>query len=164
MRAAVDLQPDPSHVTQIFVDRPPPRTHDAACADEVTAPSGGNVSIVIQQSLTGETTAAGTFAMTGAFSDQGATTEALVFGGPLTQSPVPITFRRTLTGRNGTIVVKGSATLTFISPSTAKLSGTWEVESGTGVYATGRGTLTGDADFGATPPSANVTYVGELRR
>lgn len=136
----------------------------AACADDVAAPAGGNVSIVIQQSLTGETTSAGTFAMTGALADQGTTTEALVFGGPLTQSPVPITFRRTLTGRNGTIVVKGSATLSFTTPSTAKLSGTWEVESGTGAYASGRGTLTGSADFGATPPSASVTYVGELQR
>lgn len=136
----------------------------AACSDDVTEPSGGVVNIAIQQSLTGETTSAGTFAMTGALSDQGATTEALVFGGPLTQSPVPITFRRTMTGRNGTLVVKGSATLTFTSASKARLAGTWEVESGTGVYATGRGTLTGDADFGTTPPSASVVYVGELRR
>ena len=136
----------------------------AACGVSDAEVTGGDVSIAIQQSLTGETTSAGTFTMTGALSDKGQTTEALVFGGPLTQSPVPITFRRTLTGRNGTIVVKGSASLAFSSPTAATLSGTWVVESATGVYAKGQGTLSGAANFGATPPTADIVYSGSLTR
>lgn len=120
--------------------------------------------IVVQQSLTGQTTSAGNFAMTGAVADEGATTEELVFGGPLTQSPVPITFRRTLSGKSGTIIVTGRATLTFTSPTVAVLAGTWEVESATGTFDKGRGTLDGSANFGATPPTANITYTGSLTR
>ncbi len=135
-----------------------------ACRVDDVVTTGGDVSITIQQALTGETTSAGTFAMTGALSDDGQTTEELTFGGPLTQSPVPITFRRTLVGRNGTLVIKGSASLAFTSPTAATLSGTWEVESATGAYARGRGTLTGAANFGATPPTANITYTGSLTR
>lgn len=136
----------------------------AACSVGDTEAVGGDVSIAIQQSLTGETTSAGTFTMTGAFVDGGSTTEELTFGGPLTQSPVPVTFRRQLTGRNGTIVIKGSANLSFTSPTAATLTGTWEVESATGAYAKGRGTLTGTANFGATPPTASLTYSGSLSR
>ncbi len=135
-----------------------------ACSDDIVAPSGGPVSIVIQQSLTGQTTSAGTFTMSGSLADQGSTTEELTFGGPLTQSPVPVTFRRTLKGANGTIVVVGKATLTFTSPTAATLAGTWDVESGTGAYAKGSGTLTGNANFGATPPTGNLTYAGSLTR
>lgn len=136
----------------------------AACSLGDNEPSGGEVSIVIQQSLTGQTTSAGTFTMTGALSDDGKTTEELTFGGPLTQSPVPITFRRTMTGRNGTLSVKGSAALNFTSPTAATVSGTWEVESATGAYRTGRGALSGSADFAATPPTGNITYKGSIAR
>lgn len=136
----------------------------SACSDGNTGPIGGAVSIAVQQSLTGETTSAGRFTITGALSDEGQTTEVLAFGGPLTQSPVPVTFRRTLTGRNGTIVIKGSARLTFTSATAATLSGSWEVESATGVYSVGQGTLTGAANFGATPPTADITYIGSLTR
>jgi hypothetical protein len=135
-----------------------------ACRVTDTDTAGGDVSIAVQQSLTGETTSAGTFTMTGALSDQGPTAEVLSFGGPLTQSPVPVTFRRTLTGRNGTIVITGSASLAFTSPTAATLSGTWKVESATGAYAKGQGTLTGTANFGATPPTASITYAGSLTR
>ncbi len=136
----------------------------AACGEDIVAPAGGAVSIVIQQSLTGQTTSAGTFAMSGALSDQGATTEELVFGGPLTQSPVPVTFRRSITGTRGTIVLVGKATLTFTSPTAATLAGTWDVESGTGAYGKGSGTLTGSANFAATPPTGNITYAGSLTK
>ncbi len=136
----------------------------SACGDGSTEPTGGAVRIAIQQSLTGETTSAGRFTMTGALSDEGQTSEVLTFGGPLTQSPVPVTFRRTLTGRNGTIIIKGSASLTFTSPTAASLSGTWTVESATGAYSSGQGTLAGAANFGATPPTADITYTGSLTR
>jgi hypothetical protein len=128
--------------------------------------AGGPITIAIQQSLTGQTTAAGTFRMSGAFTDEGATTEELTFGGPLTQSPVPVTFRRTLTGAGGALTIRGAASLSFTSPTAATLTGTWEVESGTGQYAgmTGTGSLSGAADFGATPPGATLSYTGTIAR
>lgn len=128
-----------------------------------TEPTGGEVRIAIQQSLTGQTSSVGTFAMTGALADSGQTTEELTFGGPLTQSPVPVTFRRTLTGRNGTLVITGSATLSFTSATQAVLAGTWSVTTATGSYAAGSGTFSGSANFGATPPTAALTYSGVLR-
>lgn len=130
-----------------------------------TAP-GGPVSIAITQALTGQTTSAGSFQMTGALADRGATTESLVFGGPLEQSPVPLTFRRQLTGADGDLVITGAASLTFSSTTAATLAGTWTVESATGKYAgyTGTGTLSGNANFGATPPTAAITYAGTLAK
>lgn len=127
---------------------------------------GGPVTISIQQSLTGETTSAGTFVLSGEFADEGSTTEALVFGGPLNQPVVPVTFTRTLVGARGEITITGSATLTFTSATAATLSGTWAVQDGTSRYAnvTGAGTLTGAANFGATPPTATLQYSGELNR
>ena len=136
----------------------------ATACDGTTAPSDAEVRIAIQQSLTGPTSSDGTFTITGALADSGRTAEELVFGGPLTESPVPVTFRRTLTGTNGTMVIAGSATLSFTSPSEATLAGTWTVVSATGRYTTGSGTLSGNANFGATPPTAALTYAGVLRR
>jgi hypothetical protein len=136
----------------------------AAGCDNAAAPDGGgDVRINIRQALTGQTTSAGTFTIAGALSDSGQTTEELTFGGPLTQSPVPVTFRRTMTGRNGTLVITGSASLTFTSPTDATLAGTWTVASATGAYASGSGSLSGSANFGATPPTAALTYAGVLR-
>ena len=139
----------------------------AACSDDATAPDpSGPVTITIAQSLTGQTTSAGAFTMTGARADSGSTTEELTFGGPLTQSPVPLTYVRTLTGKQGTLTVRGSATLTFTSQTAAAIAGTWTVEKGTGIYAktTGTGTIVGAANFGATPPTGALTYTGRLER
>ena len=126
----------------------------------------GPVTITIQQALTGQTTAAGTFQMSGNLSDTGQTTEALTFLGPLDKSPVPVSFTRQLTGARGALSVKGNATLTFTSPTAATVSGDWELESGTGAYASmkGSGRLTGTADFGATPPTAALSMAGSLVR
>ncbi len=138
-----------------------------ACGDDATAPApSGPVSIAIAQSLTGLTTSAGAFTMSGARTDSGSTTEELTFGGPLTQSPVPLTYVRTLTGKLGTLTMRGSATLTFTSATAATLAGTWTVDKGTGAYAstTGSGTITGAANFGATPPTGTLTYAGRLDR
>lgn len=127
---------------------------------------GGVVSIAVQQALTGQTTSAGTFQMTGAFADQGDTTEELTFGGPLDKSPVPITFVRRMSGRDGVIVVKGAATLTFSSATAAALVGTWTVETATGKYLgyLGTGTLNGNANFGAVPPTATIAYAGTIAK
>lgn len=138
-----------------------------ACNDDATAPDyTGPVTITIAQALTGQTTSAGTFTMTGARTDNGSTTEEITFGGPLTTSPVPVTFVRTITGTLGTLTVKGSATLTFSSQTAAILAGSWTVDRGTGAYAntTGSGSLTGSADFGATPPTGALTYSGSVAR
>ncbi len=136
----------------------------AACDSAVDPAPSGDVSIVIQQALTGQTTSAGTFTMTGAFSDEGQTTEELTFGGPLTQPVVPVTFRRVITGKRGTLTITGAATLTWNSQTSAALQGTWRVESATGPYAKGNGTLTGSANFAATPPTAALTYTGVINK
>ena len=137
-----------------------------ACSDTTAPDPSGPVTIAITQALTGQTTSAGTFLISGARSDSGSTTEELTFGGPLTQSPVPITFVRTITGTQGTLTVRGSAALTFTSQTAATLAGTWTVEKGTGSYAstTGTGLLSGSANFGATPPTGALTYTGRLDR
>lgn len=126
----------------------------------------GPVTISIQQALTGQTTAAGTFQMSGNFRDTGQTTEALTFLGPLDKSPVPVSFTRQLTGARGALSVKGNATLTFTSPTAATVAGDWEVESGTGAYASMKGTgrLNGTADFGSAPPTAALSMAGSLVR
>lgn len=126
----------------------------------------GPVTIAIKQALTGQTTAAGTFQMSGNLSDTGQTTEELTFLGPLDKSPVPVAFKRQLTGARGALSIKGNATLTFTSPTAATVSGDWEVESGTGAYAAMKGTgrLDGAADFGAAPPTAALSMAGSLVR
>ncbi len=126
----------------------------------------GPVTISIQQSLTGQASAAGSFQMSGSVSDTGQTTEELTFLGPLDKSPVPVTFRRQLTGARGALSIKGSATLTFTSPTAATVAGDWEVESGSAAYAAlkGTGRFTGTADFGAAPPTAALSYSGSLVR
>ncbi len=136
----------------------------ATACDGTTEPTNGDVRIAIQQALTGQTTSAGTFVISGFVADSGQTAEELTFGGPLTQSPVPVTFRRTLTGHNGTMVITGSATLSFTSQTNATLAGSWVVSSATGAYTGGSGTLSGSANFGTTPPTATITYAGVLRR
>jgi hypothetical protein len=135
-----------------------------ACESVGDPVPSGNVRIIIQQALTGATTSAGTFQLTGAVTDDGTTTEELTFGGPLTEPVVPVTFRRVITGNRGTMTITGSASLTWTSQTAGALSGSWQVESATGVYATGSGSLSGTANFGATPPTAAITYDGVINR
>jgi hypothetical protein len=139
-------------------------TMAAACQEPSATVPAGEISIAIQQSLTGQTTSSGTFIVTGAMADDGQTTEELVFGGPLTAPTVPLTFRRVLTGKRGSTTVRGSAVLTWTQAGAATLTGSWEMERGDGVYVTGGGTLEGRADFAATPPAASLTYHGTLNR
>ncbi len=126
----------------------------------------GPVTISIQQALTGQSTAAGTFQMSGNLTDSGQTTEELTFLGPLDKSPVPVSFKRQLTSARGALSLRGNASLTFTSPTAATVSGDWEVESGTGIYAAMKGTgrLSGTADFGAAPPTAALSMAGSLVR
>lgn len=133
-----------------------------ACAN----PSGlteREVRINIEQALTGETTAAGTFTLAGGKSDAGSTTEAITFGGPLDAPTVPLTFVRVLTGEHGTITISGSAVLTWTSATAGTLSGEWEIDDATGAYSTGSGTLTGTANFEFAPPTASITYFGRIK-
>ena len=136
-----------------------------ACQSSTASTVEGPVQIAIQQSLTSQTSAAGTFQLSGAVSDAGSTTEELTFGGPLDRPPVPVTFRRTLVGAHGTMVLSGSASLSFTSPTAGVLAGSWKVEQATGKYASlaGTGTLTGSADFSATPATASIAYSGNVK-
>jgi len=136
----------------------------SGCSSTTDSAPAGDVTIAIQQSLTGQTTSAGSFVLSGAISDDGQTTEELTFGAPLNTPVVPITFRRVLTGRQGTMTVKGSASLTWTSQTAGTLSGTWQVESATGLYSSGSGTFSGSANFAATPPTSAITYVGKINR
>ncbi|MBC8085830.1 MAG: hypothetical protein H7Z40_01080 [Phycisphaerae bacterium] len=131
-----------------------------ACSNPLDASPGGTVNISVQQSLTGQTTSAGTFVLTGAFYDEGATTEELTFGGALTEPTVPITFKRVLTGRRGTVTITGSAVLAWTSATAGTLTGTWSIQAPNGAYQKGSGSLSGTANFGVTPPTATLKYVG----
>lgn len=136
------------------------------CGDATSSQTGGPVEITIVQALTSQTTSTGTFEMSGSVVDAGSTIEELTFGGPLDRSPVPLTFVRTLTGRQGTLTLRGSARISFTSPTVGTLDGDWTVETATGQYATmrGTGTLSGRADFGTTPPSASLAYSGSVEK
>ena len=136
------------------------------CSDATSSLTGGLVEITIEQALTSQTTSAGTFQMSGSVVDAGSTIEELTFGGPLDRSPVPVTFVRTLTGRQGTLTLRGSARISFASPTVGTLDGEWTVEAATGQYSSmrGTGTLSGRADFGTTPPSASLAYSGSVKK
>jgi hypothetical protein len=88
------------------------------------------VSIVVHGSLTGPTTAAGTYTVSGAFQDSGTYIETFRFAG------ASIHGVKTLTGRKGTITLVAEAVIRWESPTRAVLfGGHWRFESGTGAYA-----------------------------
>lgn len=74
------------------------------------------------------------------------------------------TFRRTVTGEKGTLVLMGNATVDLADPASAAVDGTWRVESATGAYAghTGTGEITGVADFTLEQPRGTLRYTGQF--
>jgi hypothetical protein len=154
--------------------------HDAALADAfgltefaalaASAPGAngrddGRVTFEFDQSATGPGTFAGTFKASGAISDTGTTEDALDVSSAEGANPMVATFRRTVTGENGTLVLVGDATVDLADPAKAPVSGTWRVESGAGAYdgRAGSGALSGTADFTADRPRARLRYDGALR-
>ncbi len=124
----------------------------------------GQVTFVFEQSATGPSTFAGTFEASGAISDTGTTEDALDVSSAEGANPLVATFRRTVTGGKGTLVLTGDATVDLADPASASVTGAWQVESGTGVYAghTGSGAITGAADFTLEQPRGRLRYAGTL--
>ena len=125
----------------------------------------GRVTFVFDQTATGPGTFAGTFEASGAISDAGTTEDALDVSSAEGANPLVATFRRKVTGGMGTLVLTGDATVNLANPASAKIEGTWRVESGTGAYAdhTGSGAITGTADFTLPQPRGILRYTGDLR-
>jgi NAD(P)-dependent dehydrogenase (short-subunit alcohol dehydrogenase family) len=103
-------------------------------------------------------------AWNGAVSDSGTTEDALTITSAEGINPLVATFRRTVTGAKGTLVLTGNATVNLANPAAAEVEGTWQVESATAAYAghSGGGTVTGSADMTLPQPRGNVRYAGHL--
>ena len=127
--------------------------------------SDGRVTFEFEQSATGPGTFAGTFAASGAIADTGTTEDVLDVSSAEGANPLVATFRRTVTGEKGTLVLTGDATVDLADPASAGVEGTWQVESGTGDYAgrTGSGEISGTADFTIERPRGTLRYAGTLR-
>jgi len=123
------------------------------------------VTFEFEQTATGPGTFEGTFTASGAVEDAGTTEDALDVSSPEGASPLVATFRRTVTGARGTLVLTGDATVDLEDPADAPVVGTWRVESGTGAYTdrTGSGEISGTADFTRERPHGRLRYDGSLR-
>ena len=124
----------------------------------------GRVAFVFEQSATGPGTFAGTFEASGVISDTGTTEDALDVSSAEGANPLVATFRRTVTGEKGTLVLTGDATVDLADPASASVTGAWRVESATGDYAgrTGSGEISGTADFTLEQPRGTLRYDGML--
>lgn len=136
-----------------------------AAGGEAVGEADGRVTFLFDQAATGPGTFAGTFEASGAVSDAGTTEDALDVSSPEGASPLVATFRRTVTGRKGTLVLTGDATVDLADPAAAEVAGSWRVEQATGAFAghTGSGTLSGTADFTRDRPRGTLRYEGHLR-
>ena len=139
----------------------------------MAAPAGGDgaaapadaVTFEFEQTATGPGRFAGTFTASGAVEDAGTTEDALDVSSPEGASPLVATFRRTVAGARGTLVLTGDATVDLADPAAAPVAGTWRVESASGDYAghAGSGTISGLADFTRERPHGRLRYDGSLR-
>lgn len=125
----------------------------------------GAVTFVFDQSATGPGTFSGTFTLDGARPDHGTTEDALEVTSADGANPLVGSFRRTVTGQQGTLVLVGDISVELSNPAAAEVQGSWRVESAEGTYAgrDGGGTISGNADFTLPQPSATVRYAGHLR-
>ncbi len=124
----------------------------------------GHVTFVFEQSATGPGTFAGTFEASGAITDAGTTEDALDVSSPDGTNPMIATFRRTVVGKQGTLILTGDASVDLADPALAFVTGAWQVESGTGNYAgrTGSGRISGTANFTLEQPRGTLHYAGTL--
>ncbi|MEP0547229.1 MAG: SDR family NAD(P)-dependent oxidoreductase [Rhodothermales bacterium] len=136
----------------------------AVSAPGTNGQDDGRVTFVFEQSATGPRTFAGTFEASGAISDTGRTEDTLDVSSAEGANPMVATFRRTVTGEKGTLVLIGDATVNLANPATAEVTGSWRVESGTGAYAgrAGSGEVSGTADFTLDRPHGTLRYLGDL--
>lgn len=75
------------------------------------------------------------------------------------------TFRRTVTGEKGTLVLSGDVRVDLEDPAAADVAGVWQVDDVTGAYAghTGRGAISNEADFTLPQSRGTLRYAGHLR-
>lgn len=127
--------------------------------------AAGAVTFDFDQTATGPGTFAGTFEASGSITDAGTTEDALDVSSPEGASPIVATFRRTVTGEHGMLILTGDATVDLADPGAADVTGSWRVEQATGAYAghTGSGEISGTADFTLAQPRGTVRYTGDLR-
>ena len=106
---------------------------------------------------TGPNSVVGSWVATSAVEDAGSYMETLQFRGKT------IHVVKTLTGDNGTIVLKGQAVVVWISPTVATFAaGQWRIMSGTGAYARlhGHGSPAASGFFDAATGVARITHEG----
>lgn len=124
----------------------------------------GPVTFEFDQAATGPGTFTGTFTLFGVVSDEGTTTDALDVSSAEGANPMVASFRRTVTGQKGALVLSGEVTVDLADPAAANVVGSWSVESATGDYEgrTGSGSVSGTADFTLPLPRGRVRYTGAL--
>lgn len=123
----------------------------------------GRVTFLFEQSPTGPGTFTGTFEASGVITDAGTTTDVLDVSTSEGVTPIVATFRRTVTGAKGTLVLTGDASFELADPAAASVTGAWRVESATGAYAahTGSGEISGTL-FTLKQPRGVLRYAGTL--
>jgi len=108
--------------------------------------------------MTGENSAAGTFTISGLFTDSGYASQVYFLAGKTTHGV------KTLEGAEGSITIKYQAQVTWTSETTGFAEGQFTIVSGTGKYANlhGVGETYAEVDLGASPyPTITATYTGE---
>ncbi len=102
-----------------------------------------------------DNTATGTFAITGGFADSGQATETFTITGPAVDG------LKTVTGSQGTMTLHFAGTLAPTdNPDVMRVTGTWNLVSGTGAYSgiTGQGTL--DTTLNVKTGALHAVYTG----
>jgi hypothetical protein len=113
-----------------------------------------DVSVGMRGQLTSETSADGTFELSGAFTDQGTYHEDF----RIADGQIEAT--KTFTGAQGTFVLDIHAGVTTIGETRVEFAGgSWHFESGTGAYAGVRG----GGDPAVTPESFGDLVTGDVR-
>jgi hypothetical protein len=123
-------------------------TASLVAALPATAGAPVHVSVVMHGGLTGPDSVAGTYTVSGGFEDEGTYVETFRFAGNSIHGV------KTLSGRDGTIILVAEAVVRWTSPTQVELfAGHWRFESGTGAYADLRGGgfpgVIGSADLAA---------------
>jgi hypothetical protein len=93
-----------------------------------TASPPEQMTFAVEMAFTGPNSAAGTFESTGAVTDSGTVVQEHFIAGRTVHGV------KTLTGAEGTIVIRFQGLITPTSPATAVFRGRWVIVDGTGAY------------------------------
>jgi len=124
-----------------------------ASAIPASATTPNDVAINADLTFTGPTSAAGTYAASGAISDQGTAAEDFRFVGSQVQGT------KVMTSANGTISLYFDGKVTSTGPTTAVVDGRWVITGGTGNYAGehGDGSVHSTVDFATSTLHSTLT-------